>query len=69
MRSQFQQQRAARDELVDTIRSYGMVLLAALVLLPPPVIGMGVVFAGIVYLFMRHVGHSGHGRMPTANTG
>ena len=59
MRSHMQQRQEARDQLVATIRRYAMYIVAALVLLPPQMVVILAVGAGIVYMLRKHVWRSG----------
>lgn len=65
IRSEFQHRHQARDELVATVRKHGMILLAALVLLPAQLVGMGVICT-VLYFLARRFLHNGRGRKPTA---
>jgi len=51
----FRRRREARDELVDTLRRYGMAVLAAAVLLPPQLVALGLVGVGLLYLCNRYL--------------
>ena len=59
MRGHGQQRQEARDQLVATIRRYGMYAVAALILLPLQVVGILALGAGIVYMLMKRVWRSG----------
>lgn len=48
----------ARDQLVDKIRSYGVLVLGALVLLPPQLVAVLALVGGIVHLALRGVRNS-----------
>ena len=53
MRSHLHKRQEARDELISTIRRYGVYLMAALVLLPFPLVGILSLCGGIVYYLKR----------------
>ncbi|KAI9166640.1 DnaJ subfamily C member [Paramyrothecium foliicola] len=46
--------REAREKLVDNVRRYGMVLLAAAVLLPPQLVALGLLGMAFAYMWMTH---------------
>ena len=52
LRNMASQRREARDELVDNVRRYGMVLLGAVVLLPPQLVALAVLGITLVYMCM-----------------
>ncbi|KAF5129679.1 DnaJ subfamily C member 7 [Metarhizium anisopliae] len=52
---EYQQRRDARNNLVDTLRQYGMLVLAAVVLLPPHLAVAAVFCMLLVYMLMRYV--------------
>ena len=52
LRGMASQRREARDELVDNVRRYGMVLLGAVVLLPPQLVALAVLGITLVYMCM-----------------
>ncbi|EHK15618.1 uncharacterized protein TRIVIDRAFT_217286 [Trichoderma virens Gv29-8] len=67
LRDDFQRRRENRNELVEALRRYGMWLLAAIVLLPPQLVALGLVMTAFVYLCMRRDGRQRrHGRRNTA---
>ncbi|ETS01400.1 hypothetical protein M419DRAFT_80439, partial [Trichoderma reesei RUT C-30] len=67
LQDDFQRRRENRNELVETFRRYGMWLLAAVVLLPPQLVALGLVVTAFVYLCMRRDGRQRrHGRRNTA---
>jgi hypothetical protein len=53
MRSHLRQRQEARDQLVATIRRYGVYGVAALVFLPPQMVGLLALGAVIVYMLMK----------------
>lgn len=65
----FEERQQARNRLIDTVRAYGMVLLGALVLLPPPLVAFGAVCAIIVYFFMKYVWRGSRVGIPAATVG
>jgi len=52
-RSELRQQQEARDQLVATIRRYGVYGVAALVFLPPQMVGLLAFGVVIVYMLMK----------------
>ncbi|KAK5989912.1 DnaJ-like protein [Cladobotryum mycophilum] len=54
LQDDFQQHRVTRDELVDSMRRYGLWLLAALVLLPLPLVALGLIGMAFVYTCMKY---------------
>lgn len=65
LRDQVEQRRETRDRLVDTVRRYGTVVLAAAVLLPAQLALLALVGIAFVYICMRHVWPLGRSKMPT----
>ncbi|WAO88614.1 J domain-containing protein [Fusarium falciforme] len=65
LRDHIEQRREAHDRLVDTVRRYGTVFLAAAVLLPAQVVLLALVGIGFIYICMRRVRHPGGDRLPT----
>lgn len=59
MQSHVQQRQETRDRLVATIRRYGMYVVAVLVFLPPQMVGILALGAGIVYMLMKSIWRSG----------
>ena len=53
LRSEFQQRQTARDELVASVRKYGVYLLGALVLFPLPLVVLAAVCV-MLYIMARH---------------
>lgn len=45
----------ANDRMVDTIRTYGIIVIAALVLLPPQLVAVGLAVVAFVYAWMKYV--------------
>jgi hypothetical protein len=67
LRHEYQQRRDARNKLVETVRQYGMVVLAALVLLPPHLVLVAIFCMALVYVLMKYGGLSS--RRTTKPTG
>lgn len=45
----------ANEGMVDTIRTYGIIVIAALVLLPPQLVAVGLATVAFVYAWMKYV--------------
>ncbi|KAF7562005.1 hypothetical protein G7046_g2133 [Stylonectria norvegica] len=65
LRDHLKQQREARNQLVDTVRRYGTVVLAAAVFLPAQLVLLALVGTALVYTCMRFVRPRGGSRMPS----
>ncbi|KAF4468307.1 tetratricopeptide repeat 2 [Fusarium albosuccineum] len=65
LQDHFEQRREAHDRLVDTVRRYGTLVLAAAVLLPVQLVLLALVGIGFLYIFMRHVRLRGRDSSPT----
>lgn len=65
MQDDIRRRREGRDQLVDTMRRYGMGLLAALVLLPLQIVIVGAACVAVVYICVRQARQRGRADVPT----
>lgn len=47
--------RESRNRMVEALQTYGIALVAAMVLLPPQLVALLMLLVGFVYIFMRYI--------------